>query len=212
MTDVQRTDLDSARAVQKVFGDNQAFVDGDADLKTTQIWLSATIADIDEKAAIQMAGRGGAKDIKDNLKETGTEIGQKWLKALKGLAASTDNSDLARAVEISPSDYEKLPDNEWYQFNLNLIPLAQGKAAAVAKFGRTDAELTTLEAVNESFRVAMPTPEAAIQEIAKVTSTLAELFQALNSRLREKTDALVKAYEDVQPGFVADYLRARKKS
>ena len=74
----------------------------------------------------------------------------------------------------------------------------------------TPAELATLAAVNESFRVAMPTPEAAIQEMAKVTEDLATLFDKLNTRLREKTDDLVKAYEEMQREFVRGYLGARK--
>lgn len=211
MTDVQRIDLDSARTVEKAFGDHQTFVDSDPDVKATQTWLTGIIQQIDQKAAVQMAGRGGAKDIKDNLKSTGTDLGQKWLKALKGLAATTNDKDLERQIEISPSGYENLPDNEWYQYNLQFITICQANAAAVAKFGRTPAELATLAAVNESFRVAMPTPEAAIQEMAKVTEDLATLFNELNTRLREKTDDLVKAYEEMQPEFVRAYLGARKK-
>lgn len=211
MTDVQRTDLDSGRAVDKVFKDHQTFVNGDANILATQTWLSGLIQAIDLKASVQQAGRGSAKEIKDNLKDSGTELGQKWLNALKGLATATDNKELEKAVDISPSGYAKLPDNEWYQFNLQFVPLCQTYAAEVIKFGRVASEVETLKALNESFRVAMPTPEAARSTMAKITEDLAGLFEELNTRLREKTDALVKAYEEVQPNFVREYQLARRK-
>ncbi len=56
--------------------------------------------------------------------------------------------------------------------------------------------------VNELFRITMPIPEAAVQELAKVTEDVAVLFTVLNTRLREKTDDLIKAYEGVQLEFV----------
>ena len=62
------------------------------------------------------------------------------------------------------------------------------------------------------FRIAMPTPEAAIQEMAKVSEVLALLFNELNTRLREKTNDLLKAYEGMQPDFVNVYFGARRKS
>ena len=43
-------------------------MDGDAELKATQIWLKNTIEKVDAAAAIQSAGRGGAKEIKDSIK------------------------------------------------------------------------------------------------------------------------------------------------
>ena len=50
------------------FAGFQAFVDGDAELKATQIWLKNTVGKVDAAAAIQSAVRGGAKEIKDSIK------------------------------------------------------------------------------------------------------------------------------------------------
>ena len=43
-------------------------MDGDAELKATQIWLKNTVGKVDAAAAIQSAVRGGAKEIKDSIK------------------------------------------------------------------------------------------------------------------------------------------------
>lgn len=211
MDDIERIDLDSGRAVYKAFKDHQTFVDTDAALKDTQTWLTALIDKIDAAAGIQQAGRGGAGTIKDNLKADGTKTGQTWLKALKGLAVSTNDAALADKVKISPSAYENLPDNEWYQFNLVLLPLCTAHAASFAKYGRTVAEITSLTATNEAFKEAMPTPEAARNAVAKATKTLKEAIAEMNSRLREKTNALVEPYREVQEAFVVDFFKARTK-
>lgn len=134
-----------------------------------------------------------------------------WLKALKGLAVSTNDVNLADKVKISPSAYENLPDNEWYQFNLVLIPLCTTHAAAVAKYGRTVAEITSLTATNEAFKEAMPTPEAARNAVAKATKIVNEGIDEMNTRLREKTNALVEPYRGMQEAFVVAYFKARKK-
>ena len=211
MDDGQRTDLDSARGVSLSFADFQAFVDGDAELKATQTWLKTTIEAVDAAAAIQRAGRGGAKEIKDNLRTEGNTIVVKWLDGLKGVATSDSDADLKNTVKISESDYKTLPENEWYQQNLLMLPLCTQHLAKVSKYGRTAAEITTLTALNEAFKEAMPGPEKALARVTKATADLAEGLDDINTRLRKTTDALVSPYEEVQPEFVRRYFLARRK-
>ena len=211
MDDGQRTDLDSARGVSLTFADFQAFADGDADLKATQKWLNDTIVIVDNAAAIQRAGRGGAKSIKDNLRADGNEIGVKWLSALKGVATSEEDVELKKTVKISDSDYKTLPENEWYQHNLMMLPLCTKYLPKVAKYGRTAAEISELGTINEAFKEAMPGPEKALARVTKATADLTAGLDEINTRLREKTDTLVNPYKEMQAEFVRRYFLARRK-
>lgn len=48
--------------------------------------------------------------------------------------------------------------------------------------------------------------------VTNIHADLALLFNELNTRLRDKTDDLLKAYEGMQPDFVNVYFGARRKS
>ena len=211
MTDIEIIDLDSARGVSKSFVDFQTFIDTDAELKETQVWLDLQIGIVDASHSIQQAGTGAATDIKGNLKIAGSTIGKKWLTALKGVAISKNDPDMKKKLAKSPSEYEDLPENEWYAFNLTLLSYCTPHLSSVAKYGRTAAEISELTTINEAFKVAMPNPEKAIQVVAEATKKLKSAIYEINTRLREITDGLVKPYADMQPEFVAAYLKARKK-
>ena len=86
---------------------NAAVVDADDELKKLRDFLLATIPKVDAAGGIQLAGRGGVQDFKDNLKIDGSVIGKKWLTALKTVSAPLD-MELPGIVERSPSVYEKL--------------------------------------------------------------------------------------------------------
>jgi hypothetical protein len=48
--------------------------------------------------------------------------------------------------------------------------------------------------------------------VTNIHADLALLFNELNTRLRDKTDDLLKAYEGMQPDFANVYFGARRKS
>lgn len=209
MNDRQRIDLDSARLVLAFLLANAAIVDSEEDIKKLRDYLLVTIPKVDAAAAIQIAGRGGAKDFKDNLKTEGSEIGKKWLTALKTVSAPAD-FDLAGVVNKSPSIYERLDDNSWYQFNLVLIEKAKQYKTNVAKYGRTEAEIQSLKDYNDAFVTAMTKPEQVTQLISKATDDVEAGITGINDMARD-TDRFVKAYEDVHPEFVRTFLESRRK-
>lgn len=210
MDDGQRDDLDSARFVLAVFLAKEAFVDGDEDLKKLKDFLVLTIPKVDKAAAIQLAGRGGVQDFKDNLKLDGSALGVKWIKALKTVKAPLD-MDLPKALQYSPSLYEKLDDNRWYQFNKEvLLPKCNQYKADVAKYGRTQAEIDDLEEIADAFVLAMTKPEEVTNRLTKAREDVVEGIDGMNKEAKA-TDPFVAAYEDVQPEFVRDYFKAREK-
>lgn len=210
MTDVQRKDLDSARSVLSVLLGNLALVDGDEDLKKLKDFLVLTIPKVDSAAGIQLAGRGGVQDFKDNLKLEGSKIGKTWIGALKTVKAPLD-MDLPKALKYSPSAYEKLDDNSWYQFNDEiLIPKCNQYQPNVAKYGRTQAEVDTLKEYNDAFVLAMTKPEEVTNRLKKAKKVVDEGIDGMN-KLGVATDPFAKAYRDLHPEFVADFEDARMK-
>lgn len=209
MDGVQKIDLDSARLVLVFLMANAAIVDADDELKKLRDFLLVTIPKVDAAGGIQLAGRGGVKNFKDNLKIDGSVIAKKWLNALKTVPAPLD-MELPGIVERSPSVYEKLDDNSWYQFNLKLIAKCTQYEASVAKYGRTQLEIDELTQKNDAFLTAMTKPEEVTNMLAKSTKNLGDGIDGINSLARD-TDKFVKAYGDVHPEFVEGYFESRRK-
>lgn len=209
MSDRQTTDLNSARFVLAVLLSNEALVNADAKLKLLLDFLTLTIPIVDDAAGVQLAGRGGTQNFKDNLKIDGSAIGKKWLTALKTVEAAAD-MNLPGIVEKSLSVYENLPDNKWYQFNLKLIPKCREYLDEVSQYGRSAAEITALENKNILFEKAMTKPEEVTHILSQAKEAVEKGMDGINE-LARNTDKYVRAYEDLHPAFVAAFFDSREK-
>ena len=119
--------------------------------------------------------------------------------------------DLPKALKYSPSAYEKLDDNSWYQFNKeNLLPKCVQYKADVAKYGRTQAEIDDLTEKNDAYLTAMTEPEKVTNILNKATKDVGNGIDGINSLARD-TDKYAEAYKDMHPEFVKDFVNARRK-
>lgn len=205
----QRADLNSARFVLAMLVANGAIVDADDKLKELREFLILTIPKVDAAGGIQLAGRGGVQTVKENLRLDATVIGKNWLVALKTVK-DPDDMELPGLLDTTPSEYEKLGENEWYQFNLKLIPKCTKYLDKVAKYGRTAEEIATLTSNNTNFEKLITKPEEVTQMLSQAKVDIETGTKAMN-KLAKATDEFVSPYEGMHPVFVANYFDAREK-
>lgn len=209
MDDGQRSDLNSARLVLAVLLANEVIVEADEKLKGLREFLKQTIPKVDEAGGIQLAGRGGVQAVKENLRMDTTEIGKTWLTALKTVDAPAD-MELPGILKTTPSGYDKLGENEWYQFNLKLIPKCTLYLGQVSKYGRTAEEIALLTSNNASFEKMITAPEEVTQMLSQATVDVKTGIDGMNKEAKA-TDKYVRPYEGLHPVFVAQYFDAREK-
>ena len=209
MDDGQRGDLNSARYVLAVLLANGAIVEADDNLKALREFLKLTIPKVDAAGGVQLAGRGGVQAVKENLRLDTAEIGKTWLTALKTVDAPAD-MELPGILATTLSAYEKLGENEWYQFNLKLIPKCTLYLDKVSKYGRTAEEIALLTSNNISFEKMITAPEGVTQMLSQAKIDVDTGIDGMNSEAKG-TDKYVRPYEGLHPVFVAQYFDAREK-
>lgn len=209
MDDGQRTDLNSARFVLAVLLANGAIVDADDKLKELREYLKVTIPFVDAAGGVQLAGRGGVQNVKDNLRLDATVIGKEWLVALKTVD-DPDDMELPGILDTAPSAYGKLGENEWYQFNLKLIPKCTKYLDKVSKYGRTAAEIALLTSNNIAFEKMITKPEEVTQMLTQAGIDVETGTKGMN-KMAEATDKFVLPYKGLHPVFVENYFDAREK-
>lgn len=188
---------------------NKPIWNGGKAMADTVTEVNTRIGRIAEKIRKQQAPTTGAAGDKGQVR---TSLEEKILEVADQLSALADknkNANLAAQVEFTLSSLDKLADDDLEATGKRVSGLATANLAALADYGITQAEVTTLDTLTTQFHGVKSAPRTAVAGRAGETNTLPDEISGLTSVLRNQLDKQMTRFRKSNPEFYAGYRSAR---
>ncbi|HBS84966.1 MAG: hypothetical protein A2W91_07005 [Bacteroidetes bacterium GWF2_38_335] len=124
-------------------------------------------------------------------------------------ATSTDDTRLAAAVDFTYSKLNRTRDTILVDICSQIYNQANAVIAALAAFGITPADMTSLENSITVFQESIVNPREAINAKAQYTSDLRKYIALGDSILKKRIDPLMRQFKSTNPVFYENYTSAR---
>ena len=191
------------------FDQNTALWSGNKAVSDLVAQLKANIAVIAQKRDAQETATDGqaelARQAKHDLETKILEIADQ----LYALAAKTNDVALEAQSHFTLSLLDGLDPDKLEQTGKDVGALATAKLTALADFGVTAADLTTLGTLTTNFGKVKQVFRTAVSKQAGQTTSLAQAIAANQSLLRKQLDKVLTKFKTSNPDFYAGYQAAR---
>ena len=171
--------------------------------------LKDKIGAIDIAAQKQEAPTTGATLDKAAARDALEDVLFLTCEALAVLGHTGDDHDLLALTALSPSNLQRLDDEELSNRATNVLAEANSRKTDLAAFHVTQANLDEFDQALQDFKAAKAKPRTATAERAAQTESLPSLIRDASGILRNEIDRLVNLFRRTNPDFVAGYRTAR---
>jgi hypothetical protein len=210
MTDVQENKLSMYLVVKKVCQEYSSAWSTLPAFGAALTSFSNCIADIN--LAVQTQTKvitGFAKDKLEEKEEMVIKTVQ-IASSVFAFAKSINDQALADAVDYKPTKLNRLRDTTLRDVCTKISELANENIAALAPFGITPADITTLNNEIADYDKFLSAPRHAIGTRVFSTKELAKLFRDADSLLKNQLDRLMEQYRTSNKRFYTRYKNARQ--
>ena len=124
-------------------------------------------------------------------------------------AAKSNDNDLAAKVEMTKSSLDRMSDSDLVQAANRVTEAATVNLAALAPYGVTQAEVTSLDAAATKFEDMKGSTRDAIVGRKVATMSLPDAIGSVRSIFRNEIDKMMTAFKKPNPDFYNGYFAAR---
>ena len=179
--------------------------------------LEALIADTREAIRDQARSPQGATDAKGAVRDAVARDAWRLGQAIAAWAAEHDRPDVAGAVVLSRTDFDKLPDASLAEYSEIVVAEArehlpaegEDRTSTLSEQGVTVAFVDALDALDDQFARDLAKPREAIVDRSRATRALAVAVRAAQRLLKKKLDPTVAFLAPDVPAFADAYRAAR---
>jgi len=130
--------------------------------------------------------------------------------AVFAYASITNNFELKRMVDFSPSSLKRMSDTELKSMCKLVSKAAISVAKALENYGISATDIEDLDKEIMDYENMIAEPREAVTTRAKATAQLAELFPIADTILKEQLDKLMMIFKAKHPDFYTEYFNSRK--
>jgi hypothetical protein len=125
------------------------------------------------------------------------------------LAVKNKDNDLAAQVDVTKSSLDRMVDSDLESTAERVGNLASANLAALAPYGVTAADVTTLTALRTAYQNIKTSPREVAAARAAQTASLPQLIANARSIFRNEIDKMVTRFRKTNPDFYNGYFAAR---
>lgn len=171
--------------------------------------VKGLMAEIRKAAEEQVENSTGVAATKTALKNNLARLAASTASKTAAYAAKTENSVLAKAVEISESKMQRSPDTAILNYAQLIYDKAEENKAELAPYRITDDTQAELLKAKEDYAGWIAKPRTKQNKQSEATKQIAKLLVQVNALLK-KMDKEVEILRYDEPEYYASYQKARK--
>lgn len=179
--------------------------------------LADAVQTVRELARAQAKTSKPATASKGSLRDQVADLSWRLGQAIAAWARANDRPDVAEAVALSRTDFDKLRDTALAEYSEIVVAEARDHlpapeadpTTALGAQGVTAAFVDRLDALDDDFARALSTPREAIAARKSAGRAIAVAIRQTQTFLRDQLDPTVVFLAPDAPAFAADYRNAR---
>jgi len=179
--------------------------------------LEALVADTRKAVQDQARSPQGATAAKGSVRDQVARDAWRLGQAIAAWATENDRPDVAGAVVLSRTDFDRLPDATLAEYSEIVVAEAREHLPAegedpttgLGEQGVTAAFVDALDALDDQFARDLATPREAIVDRSRATRALAVAVRDAQRLLKKKLDPTVAFLAPDAPAFADAYRAAR---
>ncbi len=210
MTDVQENQLSMFRTLQAIRALFAAAIAAIADLDADFDALAAEVNSIKALSPKQKLQTTGVARDKGDVKEDMIEKAIMVAGALKALASADSNYTLFEEVNYSPTELDRMRDEQLPDICRLVHDRANSNLAALAGRGITAPVLAEFMTLITDFEGMAEAPRTATVQKGSATTGLAGHFAEANKIVKERLDEGMKIFMTSNPDLYITYINGRK--
>ncbi len=192
-----------------VLDNNLALFEAMPELAAAHQQLKEKMALIDQQRQIQEVDYTGLTRNKSLLREELTTLILRFSAALTAYAATKNDVVLKTKVNYTLSDLKKSSDRILGDIAVMINGLATPVVAELQKYFVGPDEVKKFEGLTNEFKSAIPLKRVATNVTKVSTGNISEVYDDIDSFLKNKVDLLLKPFQFSQPDFFNAYKNAR---
>lgn len=209
MTRVEQNQFNMIKSVDQFFTNNQSHFSAHPAIVAAANKLKTLISDINSHSQVQAVSTKADTAIKAKAKSSLIDTLLKVAGGMAAHAATTGNTRLKMAADITPSELKKMPENELVIKIRATYEAALPLATELAPWGVTQADIDALNAGADEYTTKSPGIRNLKAKTVQATTNLKAKQDEANTHIKSILDAMMLPFKNLNPTLHGEYLNAR---
>jgi hypothetical protein len=209
MTRVEINQFNMMQSVDQFFTNNQSLISSNPAIVAACNKLKSLIGDINAESQVQAVSTKAGSAVKADVKTNITDTVLKVAAGMAAQAASTADTRLKIAADITRSELSKMRDADLLIKTRAIHEAALPLVTELAIWGVTKADVDALVSIADEYSTQSPDIRNLKVKTVQATTDLKAKFDETNTLIKNTLDPMMLPFKNLNPTFHGEYLKAR---
>lgn len=209
MNRVEMNQFNMMQSVDQFFTSNQSLISSNPAIVAVCNKLKSLISDINSESKIQAVSTKAGSAVKADLKSSIIDTVLKVAAGMAAHAASTADTRLKIAADITRSELKKMRDADLLIKTHAIHEAALPLVTELAIWGVTKADIDALISIADEYSTQSPDIRNLKVKTVQATTDLKAKFDETNTLIKSTLDPMMLPFKNLNPTFHGEYLNAR---
>ena len=209
MTRVEMNQFNMMQSVDQFFTNNQSLISSNPAIVAACNKLKSLIGDINSESQVQAVSTKAGSAVKADLKSSIINTVLKVAAGMAAQAASTADTRLKIAADITRSELSKMRDADLLIKTHAIHEAALPLVTELTIWGVTQSDIDALASIADEYSTQSPDIRNLKVKTVQATTDLKAKFDETNGLIKNTLDPMMLPFKNLNPTFHGEYLNAR---
>lgn len=209
MTRVEMNQLNMMQSVDHFFTNNHSVISSNSAIVAACTKFKSLIDNINSQSQVQAVSTKADSVVKAGLKSSIVDTVLKVAAGMAAQGASTSDTRLKMAADITRSDLKKMRDADLLIKTRAIHEAALPLVAELGIWGVTKSDIDSLVSIADEYSTHSPDIRNLKVKTVQATSDLKSKFDETNTFIKSTLDPMMLPFKNLNPTFHGEYLNTR---